>query len=604
MTGTAGTVGVASSARLSEATTSQPSRLGEVIRAHALARPDNAAILATGLPALSYRMLQSEIDGVRASLRAAGFGRDARIAVAVADNAQAARAIVAVVCSATAVPIDPKLTQPEVERCLRIVQPQGVLVLKDTESATRSAAQQHGLPIIEAGFSANGSLQLKVPSIGPAAGPGEPDRDAPAFILHTSGTSADPNLVPFSHRNMLAVTERLQTWFGLGPGDRCLCVSPVYYSHALTTTVLPPLLTGGSTAFPSTPTKVDVVEWFADLQPTWYSAGPTLHLAVLEKFEAQGEARTPHSLRFLSTAGAPMTQDVLRRMQGVLGVPVLEHYGSSETAQIASNCPPPGPAKPGTVGIPWPGILKIIDEEGHQVPPGTRGEIMISGPSVMAGYLNAPERNRSIFVDGWYRTGDVGSLDQDGFLTLHGREKELINRGGEKISPVEVDQALMRHPGVAQAAAYAVAHPRLGEDIAAAVVLNPDALVTPLELREFLYAELAQFKVPRRIAIVDELPRGITGKVLRRRLTEMAQGRTEQSGMTEEDLQATLLQMWKRALKTDDVSLDDDFFEKGGDSLLAMDISLELQKLVGRPLAESLLFESPTIRELAKRVAR
>jgi acyl-CoA synthetase (AMP-forming)/AMP-acid ligase II len=150
---------------------------------------------------------------------------------------------------------------------------------------------------------------------------------------------------------------------------------------------------------------------------------------------------------------------------------------------------------------------------------------MITGPSVMGGYLNAPERNSTIFLDGWYRTGDVGSLDGEGFLTLHGRDKELINRGGEKISPVEIDQALMRHPGVAQAAAYAVPHPRLGEDIAAAVMLKPGAHVTPLELREFLHAELAQFKVPRRIAIVDELPRGITGKVLRRRLTEMAQSK-------------------------------------------------------------------------------
>jgi acyl-CoA synthetase (AMP-forming)/AMP-acid ligase II len=582
----------------------KPTRIGEVIRAHAEARSEQVAIVAAGLPSLSYGALRAEVDATRRSLRAAGFDRDARIAVAIANNAQAARAIIATVCSAAAVPIDPKLTIAEVERCLQIVRPQAVLVLRGMDSAARSAAGQHGLPVIEADFSREGMLELKAPSIGPAASADEPDADAPAFILHTSGTSADPNLVPFSHRNMLAVTERLRTWFRLGPEDRCLCVSPVYYSHALTTTVLPPLLTGGSAAFPSTPTKVDVPEWFGNLNPTWYSAGPTLHLAVLEKFEAQGEARTPHRLRFLSTAGAPMAREVLTRMQHVLGVPVLDHYGSSETAQIASNCPPPGPSKPGTVGIPWPGILKIVDEEGCPVPTGERGEVMITGPSVMAGYLNAPERNHAIFLDGWYRTGDVGSLDRDGFLTLHGREKEIINRGGEKISPVEVDQALMRHPGVAQAAAYAVPHPRLGEDIAAAVVLNPGALVTPLELREFLYAELAQFKVPRRIAIVDELPRGITGKVLRRRLTEMAQGKTEQSGMTEEDLQTTLLKMWKRMLKTDDVSLDDDFFEKGGDSLLAMDVSLELQKLVGRPLAESLLFESPTIRELAKRVVR
>ena len=276
-----------------------------------------------------------------------------------------------------------------------------------------------------------------------------PIRHAPAFILHTSGTSADPNFVPFSHRNMLAVIERLQTWYELTPQDRCLNVSPVYYSHALTTTLLPPLMTGGSVAFPANPTNVDLSEWFSDLRPTWYSAGPTLHLSVLEKAEARSDALTMHSLRFISTAGAPITTDVLQRMQAVLGVPVLEHYGSSETAQVASNRPPPGPSKPGTVGIPWPDIVAIIGADGRPLPAGHQGVVLVRGPSVTSAYLNAPELNRSAFVDGWFRTGDIGSIDEQGFLSLHGREKELINRGSEKISPLEIDQALMSHPGVA-----------------------------------------------------------------------------------------------------------------------------------------------------------
>jgi oxalate---CoA ligase len=222
----------------------------------------------------------------------------------------------------------------------------------------------------------------------------------------------------------------------------------------------------------------------------------------------------------------------------------------------------------------------------------------------MAGYLNSAARNGSAFVNGWFRTGDIGSIDADGFLLLHGRDKELINRGAEKISPLEIEHALMSHPGVAQAAAYGVPHPRLGEDVAAAVVLHPGELVTPLELREFLGDRLAAFKVPRRVSILDELPKGITGKLLRRRLAQSAEENLKQTGLSEERLHADLLQLWKRILKTENITLDDDFFEKGGDSLLAIDVTMEVQKMIGKPLPESILFKASTVRELAKSVAR
>ena len=577
----------------------EPRTVGEAIRRNAQARPKQSALVGSDFAPVSFRALQEEIDSVRVALRAAGFAPDAKIAVAIANSAQAARAIIAVTCSTAAVPIDPKLTVAEVERCLMILRPSAMLVLDGMESAARTAAERRGFPIIEATFAP--ALMLNVPEIG-APAIGEPDAEAPAFILHTSGTTADPNLVPFSHRNMMAVIERLKTWYGLTPQDRCLNVSPVYYSHALTTTILPPLMTGGSVAFPSNPTNVNLQEWFGELSPTWYSAGPTLHLSVLEKAAQLADARTMHSLRFMSSAGAPIAREVHERIQSTLGIPVLEHYGSSETAQIASNQPLPGRSKFGSCGIPWPGIIKIADEDGQPVSTGERGEVYVQGPSVMSGYLNAPERNRAVFVNGWYRTGDIGSLDADGFLTLHGREKELINRGGEKIAPLEIDQALMKHPDVAQAAAFGVPHPRLGEDVAAAVVLRDGATVTPAELREYISEGLATFKVPRRITVVDQLPKGITGKVQRKRLSEALREKSQREGVSQQGLHESLIGLWKRVLKTDDVSLDDDFFEKGGDSLLAMDVSLELQKLTGRELPESILFEAPTIRDLAKRL--
>jgi acyl-CoA synthetase (AMP-forming)/AMP-acid ligase II/acyl carrier protein len=523
-----------------------------------------------------------------------------------------------------------------------------VIVLRGISSAALRVAEQHNIPIIDASPVQRGKLGLKLtaPHVGPACPLDEPDPDAPAFILHTSGTTIAPNLVPFSHRNVLASAERVRTWFGLTPQDRCLNVSPVYYSHALTTTVLPPLLTGGSAAFPTNPLNVDLAEWFGALRPTWYSAGPTLHLAVVEKTQLRPDARNEHHLRFISSAGAKIPKEVHDGVESALGVAVLEHYGSSETAQIASNMPPPGPCKPGTCGIPWPDTIKIVGPDGQQVPVGEQGEILVNRRDVMSGYLNAPELNQLAFIDGWYRTGDIGSLDADGFLSLHARKREMINRGAEKIAPIEIDHALMRHPEVAEAAAYGVPHARLGEDVAAAVVLRRGSKIQPAELREFLSEQLATFKIPRRITIVDRLPKGITGKVQRtrlngllskeppapeagpraepfrfwRRLKQFATlalpGRSsavdhwpkpnagaiisEKSVPSNGDLHAELLQVWKRLLKVEKLSIDDDFFEKGGNSLLVMDLHMEIERLTAKPLPESFLSEASTIRALAK----
>jgi acyl carrier protein len=243
----------------------------------------------------------------------------------------------------------------------------------------------------------------------------------------------------------------------------------------------------------------------------------------------------------------------------------------------------------------------VVGEDGRRLPPGEQGDILVGGLTVTSGYIDAPELNQSAFVDGWFRTGDIGSLDEEGFLTIRGRRKELINRGSEKIAPLEIDRALKRHPQVAEAAAYAVAHPRLGEDVAAAVVLHAGASVSGEELREFLGAQLAAFKIPRHIDIVDQLPKGVTGKVQRKRLSAGSNAPSAQASTT--DWQAELLPLWRKFLKTENVSVDDDFFEKGGDSLLAMDLHMEIERLTGQELPESILLEASTVRALAKRLA-
>ena len=596
----------------------QQATLGAAIRFRAETQPDQPALVSSGFAPLSYRELQYQIRDVRAALRTAGFSRSARIAVAMPNGPQAALAIVAVACSAVSIPLNPKQTLREIEMGFTALPPDAVLLVKGDGCDARRAAERRGLTIIEATPWTDGTLGfgIVVQQAGSAAArdePDEPDPDTPAFILQTSGTAAEPKLIPFSHRNMLAAAARIQAWFNLTAKDRCLSVSPAFYSHGLKVTVFTPLLSGGTVAFPTDASKFDYAEWFEDLRPTWYSAGPTLHRLILDQAQSRTDAKTGHSLRLISSGGAPLPRNVLEGLQDTLGVPVLEHYGSSEAALTASNVPPPGRYKPGTCGVPCPDTVMIAGEDGHPLPPGAQGEILVGGPTLISGYLNAPELNRASFLKGWFKTGDIGSLDEDGFLTLHGRINDMINRGGEKISPIEIDEALMRHPAVAEAAAFSVPHARLGEDVAAAVVLRTGVTVTPVALRRYLQDQLASFKVPQRIVIRDQLPRGKTGKVVRRELSGLSEEkvaaetkitapapRLSESTDSDSTLLSQVTELWERLLQIAPVSLDDDFSEKGGDSLLAVEMLCELERLTGKTIPSSILFEARTIRQLAQ----
>jgi oxalate---CoA ligase len=593
--------------------------IGQAIRRRAELQPDHAAVVATGFAPLSYRELQCLIDEVHAALRAAGFDRRARIAIAIPNGPQAALAIVAVACSAVSVPLNPRQTRREVDICLAALRPNAVLLVKGEDCAARQAAEEIGLTIIETTQSNEGALgfsvgELKTRIAATPNGSDEPDADAPAFILQTSGTTSEPKLIPFSHSNMLAAAARLQSWFNLAPQDRCLSVSPVFYSHGLKVTIFTPLLTGGTAAFPKDTSKFDYTEWFGDLKPTWYSAGPTLHRLVLDQTQSRADAKAGHSLRFILSGGAPLPRNVLDGLQRTLNVPVVEHYGSSEAAQIAANLPPPGRSKLGTCGIPWPGIVRIVGDDGRQLPPGEQGEVLVGGPTLISGYLNAPELNNSSFVNGWYKSGDIGSVDEEGFLTLHGRKNDLINRGGEKISPVEIDDALMRHPAVAEAAAFSVPHSRLGEEVAAAVVLRAGETVTSVELRRYLQDQLAPFKIPRRIVFRNQLPKGRSGKVQRWRLTEswqetatadpqIAAPQLVANAPVENAMANELRAVWERLLKTAPLSFDDDFFDMGGDSLIAAEMLVELETLTSQKIPSSILFEATTIRQLAQKLS-
>ena len=289
---------------------------------HAESRPDSTAVVATGFAPLSYRGLRDYLARCATRLREFGLDRDARVAVALPSGADGALAIVATACAAVAVPIDTQLTAPEIDGRLESLRPLAVIVPANGPSPAREVAMGRGVAVIEAVREDRGKLglELSAPKIGAAAAE-EPDSAATAFILQTSGTTAGPKLIPFSHRNMLAAAARVQSWFGLTPSDRCLSVSPICYSHGLKVTVFTPLITGGSVAFPLSPSSLDVDEWLGVLKPTWYSAGPTLHRFMFDKTKALPNVRSIHNLRFVVSGGAPLTREVREGLSAALGVP-------------------------------------------------------------------------------------------------------------------------------------------------------------------------------------------------------------------------------------------------------------------------------------------
>ncbi len=483
--------------------------------------PDAPAVVGTGFKDCSYRELQLEIDDAGAVLHSLGLSSRSRVAICMPPGPGAALAIVAVACWAAAVPIDVSLTLPEIESFLASVRADAILLPLGIDTPARRAAEILKLPIIEITMGrGDPRLGLTAPNGSPGEPATSPDRDSTMFILQTSGTVGRPKYIPWTHGNMFASMTPMMEWYGLGTKDRGLVVLPLHHSFGIRSLWVS-LLTGGSAAFPADPVMVDPVEWLTALRPTWYWAGPALHRIMLEKLTSLQPTRVDHALRFIATGSAAIARDTVERLKDVLGIPVIETFGCSEAGSVSANLPVSGGSKAGTVGRVTSVAVAIADENGTHLPAGAVGEILLQGPTVIAGYLDEPELNRIAFADNWYHTGDLGSLDEEGFLTLHGRITDFINRGGEKISPLEIDDALAGHPDVLEAAAFGVPNPRLGEDVAAAVVKRTNSTLTAADLRKFLGTRLAWSKVPRKILFVDELPRGALGKVQRRLLRDL-----------------------------------------------------------------------------------
>jgi acyl-CoA synthetase (AMP-forming)/AMP-acid ligase II len=479
------------------------------------------AIRAPGRPALSYAGLRDQAGATIARLNGIGIGRNDRVAIVLPNGPEMAAAFIAIGAGATTAPLNPAYRADEFNFYLTDLKAKALVVQKGVATEARDVAAKLGVAVLELvpGEHA-GSFTLEGGSPAKAAQPGAAEAGDIALVLHTSGTTARPKIVPLSQANICASARHIGATLSLSPADACLNIMPLFHIHGLIAAVLSSLAAGGAVI--CTP-GFDALRFFRLLdeeRPSWYTAVPTMHQTILTRADRNAEIIERAKLRFIRSSSASLPGPVMEQLEAVFGCPLVESYGMTEAShQMASN-PLAGPRKPGSVGRAAGPEVAIMDDDGSILPQGEIGEVVIRGPNVTGGYEANPDANAKAFTNGWFRTGDQGAFDAEGYLTLTGRLKELINRGGEKVSPLEVDGVLSAHPAVAQALTFAMPHAKLGEEVAAAVVLREGAACTERELRDFAAQQLADFKVPRKVVFLPEIPKGATGKLMRIGLAE------------------------------------------------------------------------------------
>ena len=413
----------------------------------------------------------------------------------------------------TAAPLNPGYRQEEFSFYLEDTSAKVLLCPPNGAAEARRAAEWRRIPVYSIVTGANGEVLMADAPAGKT--PTAPGPDDVALVLHTSGSTGRPKRVPILHRNVAASVGNIAAHYGLTPEDVSLCVMPLFHVHGLVASTLATLFSGGTVV---APLKFDPLAFWRtvrDTRATWYSAVPTIHHLLLSRAGSERPRGAEH-LHFIRSCSAALHPDMMRKLECLFGAPVLEAYGMTEAShQMASNPQPPGVRKPGSVG-PGTGVeISVADESGRHLAPGERGEVVVKGPNVIPGYEDNPEANAKSYTDGWFRTGDQGFLDGDCYLTLTGRIRELINRGGEKIGPREIDEVLLAHPAVDVAVAFGVPHPVWGEEVEAAVVLKEPGGANEAAILGFCKERLSEFKRPKKLHILTTLPHTASGKIQR-----------------------------------------------------------------------------------------
>jgi len=460
---------------------------------------------------ISYESLRGQVNAMAEALAAIGIRRGDRVANVLPNGLPTIVAFLAGAFAGTAAPLNPAYRYDEF--CFYLEDTAAKVLLAPPEGAedARRAAKQLNVPVYAVDMDAQGHVSIVGAPQGKAFTP--PSGDDVALVLHTSGSTGRPKRVPLKHKNIAVSCQNVARTYELKSNDVSLCVMPLFHIHGLVASTLSTFLTGGTVVVPGKFNPMSFWRTVREQGVTWYSCVPTIHQLSVARLDAKPEGI--EKLRFVRSCSSALSPALMEKLETTLGVPVLEAYGMTEAShQMCSNPLPPRPHKAASVG-PGTGVqVGIMDEAGNLLPSGTLGEVVIQGPNVISGYENNPEANSKSFSNGWFRTGDQGMIDSDGYLHLTARIKELINRGGEKIAPLEIDEVMLTHPCVSEAVSFGMPHPTWGEEVAIAVVLKEPQ--TEAALIDHCKQHLADFKVPKKVLIVDKIPRTATGKIQRR----------------------------------------------------------------------------------------
>jgi acyl-CoA synthetase (AMP-forming)/AMP-acid ligase II/thioesterase domain-containing protein/acyl carrier protein len=582
-----------------------PLTIAEVLARHAARDAGAPAIVSAGLGTLSFGGLVRHVRQIGNELAAAGIGPSSRVGIALQRGPEAALLNVAISANATVLPINPHLPPAELREELKRIRLHALVVSGEAGLPPWVDEDEEGVVLFKASKAASSFEEIALAPVKDVRRPAPPSRvteQSWAAIFRTSGTTGPSKRVPVTHENLVEMARKMERWLALTPADRSACIMPIYYNAGFKATLVAPLLVGCSVALPESIGAHDIEQWLGELRPTWLTASPAFLQAVVEKLSASSGRSVAQSLRFVLSTASYLPDRTRLELTRLLGKPVVEFYGLCEAGMMTG--PVLSLEKPGSVGRIPEGELAIRDDNGGVMRPGQVGQVMLRGPSVMPGYLlDDVEGEPTGLLDGWLATGDLGSVDERGLLTIVGRTKEIINRGGEKIAPYDVEKALLAHPAVREAAAFAVPHARLGENVGAAVVLHPGTSAASTDLIDFAYERLAPFQRPRHVHIVDSLPLGPTGKISRPRLSAAFANARRDTAPPAAPLEVLIAEIWQRLLKRAGIGMDDDFFEIGGDSLQATEMLLEVEETTHHRINPSDIRAQLTIRVLCDRLA-
>jgi acyl-CoA synthetase (AMP-forming)/AMP-acid ligase II len=504
--------------------------LSELLTRHVQEQPERTAVgTSDGGTVISYGQLDALVRSAIAQLSWLGLTPGATIAL-VADNCiEFVVGLLAVVSSGARVaPLNPALTSSELSRRLSELSACAVLAPKHLASKLEFAEATAGWIMSVDG--SRGAYEARIadrsgqsPVSGVAAETIAPiDGEDVALLMFTAGTTSAPKIVPLTHRNLVASVHGISCGYDLSPQDATLIVMPLFHGHGLVAGLLATLASGGSAYLPSTGGFSAHLFWpdVVRLGVTWYTGVPTIHRILVNRASKEYLSSSPVRLRFIRSSSAPLDEELAAAISATFRVPVISAYGMTEAShQVSSNPLPVNRSiKTSSVGLPTGVEIRIVAEDGKDAAPGGIGEIWVRGATVTAGYLNNPHANSASFVDGWFRSGDLGSVDADGYLYVRGRLKEIINRGGEKISPGDIDAVLLSHPKVLDAESFGESDAIYGENVQAAVILRQGMKATEGELRDYCRTRLSAFEVPERIYIVADFPRTPKGSTDRRAL--------------------------------------------------------------------------------------